>query len=104
MNQVFNFIKTVVLSDQVPFSMKEEGLNLLLANAEALKSYVVKAIGGLTWTLSVEDYKHIDNLLYDNQKINAIKHLRSITNWGLLEAKKATEDPQNFPHARPLES
>ena len=73
MNQVFNFIKTVVLSDQVPFSMKEEGLNLLLANAEALKSYVVKAIGGLTWTLSVEDYKHIDNLLYDNQKWEKIE-------------------------------
>ena len=61
-----------------------------------IQAYVAGQNYGAHFFLTEEEYGNIQYLLSDNQKINAIKQLRGITNWGLKAALDAVENPENF--------
>ena len=57
----------------------------------------------LSIQISLKDWNIIRSEIRRGYKIQAIKHFRSLSNWGLLESKTVIEDTQNFPYlASPL--
>jgi ribosomal protein L7/L12 len=54
------------------------------------------------YRLTPISYKEIQDLILENRKIPAIKELRVVTGWGLLEAKNAVENPKNFKQPVPI--
>ena len=86
--KVVDFIKEVVLSNEVPVGLKEDGLKILLSYA----SKTVQIVPDIY--ISLPQYYEIEQCLIGQEKISAIKLLRTATGLGLKEAKEAIEELQ----------
>ena len=91
---MINFIKRVILikNDEID-SLREEALELYLKIA---KDSIVLYGDSRTSRVTREDFMIMQDLVMQRKKIPAIKVLRTLTVWGLIEAKNAIEDSRNF--------
>jgi hypothetical protein len=96
-SKVLGFLRKLVLSDYDAFdSLKSEALDILLENAASPPGRVLKYNGFTIATIKDVDHSKIQQFMDAGQKIQAIKHLRTIANLGLLEAKQIVENSANF--------
>jgi len=103
-----SFIKEIVLSNEVPFNLKTEGLSLLIDAArgdqgidtfdDLRRRNVANELG-----LSAAQHNDIQKEVNHNRKIPAIKLIRAFVNenrggllFGLKEAKDAIENDRYF--------
>ena len=96
--EAWEFIRGVVLGNSES-ELKERGLNLLLKK-ERVEAEGCVQIKSDSKVCSIS--KEIQAQIYfmakkdSNGKIEAIKMLRALTHWGLLEAKQAVENIEQF--------
>jgi len=93
--KAWNFVRSVVLGDAIPFETRTEGLDLLLDQARketrAIRVFNLDFCDYSIPTAVVAEIKGMVSGATGGQLIPAIKHLRLRTNLGLREAKFITE-------------
>lgn len=105
-DKVIKFLRGLALTS-LPCSpvIKEQALDLLIeiSPSPAMFYTIVgsTAMGSPRFNLSPVQYIIIDDFLGKGNKIAAIKEIRRATNWGLRDAKDASEDVRNFTNAKP---
>ena len=107
--QISDFIRNVVLSDEVPTDMKEHGLNLLLNAEYSANNSIVNDFdkvrmnnSRIRFGLTAMQWTEVQSCIDTNRKIPAIKALREFAMkimgdlLGLKEAKESVENDTYF--------
>ena len=90
------FIRNIIGCEDISYIRRIAG-QVLLSQIDANTLVTIfDDHSGQSFRMRPDDHDSIQKQWYDGQKINAIKALRTLTNWGLFEAKKAMENPKNF--------
>jgi len=98
--EINDFMFAVLYSDGTPLDLKRQAHDLINHFGLTFESdpksderlfTITSQPTGLSTNLTLEQYQRCKQHL-PGQKINAIKELRVITNWGLREAKDAVDD------------
>ena len=99
-----NFVRNVVLSDNVPMDLKIGGLKILLATTERFSNNIIsnfdvvrKNNAALRFGLSASQWDEIQDCIDNKRKIPAIRLLKeAVDSLGLNDAKVAIEDDRYF--------
>lgn len=95
-----DFIKNVIITNDVPHEIKVEGLNILLEIAKENKT--VRGVnlyldGKWMCEVSRQQYEDLQTLISGSHKIKAIQALRNIVaGMGLKDAKNIVDSAGNF--------
>ena len=96
--EAYEFIRSVVLSDNAPMYMKEEALELLMRQASSIDhaDNTRRRFAVTQFRISREDWNKIQEAIDAGQKIPAIKILRAASGMGLRDSKLAVENDSYF--------
>lgn len=94
-NALVSFVKSIIDLEDVS-EIRRLAANILIGEMEDSTRVRITTINGLFYSLTPQVHADLQKQWTNNEKIPAIKALRVITNWGLLETKKAMENPDNF--------
>ena len=114
-DKVIAFLRKVILDPIAVSSLKAEAIDLIVELASAGEQSVFgntvtiydkgnhKIYGTYSSTYDVitqNEYDIINDLLANKQKINAIKEIRRLTQWGLKDSKDCSEN-RSFSNGQP---
>lgn len=94
-NALVAFIGSIIALDDIA-AMRIACFNALRDIISTVCVRSITTINGLSHNLTQTDHDDLQRQWSNNDKIPAIKALRTITGWGLLETKRAMENPDNF--------
>ena len=94
-NALVNFIGSIIALDNLA-EIRVACFNALQNIISTVCMRSINTINGLSHNLTQTDYDNLQRHWDNGDKILSIKTLRILTGWGLLETKKAMENPDNF--------